>query len=44
MDYLKFKMVKAESSFFEEEESEDEVVNCDEGSEVEDEDFCVIVV
>ncbi|XP_069353654.1 probable RNA-binding protein 19 isoform X2 [Eulemur rufifrons] len=38
MDYLKSKMVKAESSSSsEEEESEDEAVNCDEGSEAEEE-------
>lgn len=42
MDYLKSKMVKAESSSSEEEESEDEAVNCDEGSEAEDEDSCAI--
>ncbi|XP_053444569.1 probable RNA-binding protein 19 isoform X2 [Nycticebus coucang] len=39
MDYLKSKMVRAElSSSSEEEKSEDEAVNCDEGSEAEEED------
>lgn len=38
MDYLKSKMVQAEvSSEDEDEDSEDEPVNCEEGSEAEDE-------
>lgn len=44
MDYLKSKVVRAESpsssSEEEDEESEDEAVNCDEGSEAEEEDSC----
>lgn len=46
MDYLKSKVVRAESPSSseeeeeEEEESEDEAVNCDEGSEAEEEDPC----
>ncbi|XP_016058588.1 PREDICTED: probable RNA-binding protein 19 [Miniopterus natalensis] len=40
MDYLKSKAVRAVSLSSEEEESEDEAVNCDEGSEAEEEDFC----
>lgn len=43
MDYLKSKVVRAESpssSSEEDEESEDEAVNCDEGSEAEEEDSC----
>lgn len=43
MDYLKSKVVRAESPSSleeEEEESEDEAVNCDEGSEAEDGDAC----
>lgn len=45
MDYLKSKVVRAESPSSleeeeEEEESEDEAVNCDEGSEAEDGDSC----
>ncbi|XP_070255718.1 probable RNA-binding protein 19 [Myotis yumanensis] len=44
MDYLKSKVVQAESPSSseeeEEEESEDEAVNCDEGSEAEEEDPC----
>ncbi|KAF5929266.1 hypothetical protein HPG69_019287 [Diceros bicornis minor] len=40
MDYLKSKMVEAESSSSEEEESEGEAVSCDEGSEAEQEDSC----
>ncbi|XP_024900250.1 probable RNA-binding protein 19 isoform X1 [Pteropus alecto] len=43
MDYLKSKVVRAESPSSEEEEdeeSEDEAVNCDEGSAAEEEDSC----
>lgn len=44
MDYLKSKVVRAESPSSseeeEEEESEDEAVHCDEGSEAEEEDPC----
>ena len=41
MEYLKSKVVRADSPCSSgEEESEDEAVNCDEGSEDEEEDLC----
>ncbi|KAM5237750.1 putative RNA-binding protein 19 [Ctenodactylus gundi] len=42
MEYLKSKMVQAESSSSSEEESEDEAVNCDEGSGAEEEESPVL--